>query len=67
MSRALVEDQLSFDAAGIPHLNEQSAFDATIRWGSCPQALLVSAAGSNWRQVVWASRDRPDLLQPAPE
>ena len=26
MSRALVEDQLSLDAAGIPHLNEESAF-----------------------------------------
>ena len=34
MSRALVEDQLSLDAAGIPHLNEESAFGATIRWGS---------------------------------
>ena len=34
MSRALVEDQLSLDAAGIPHLNEESAFVATIRWGS---------------------------------
>ena len=34
MSRALVEDQLSIDAAGIPHLNEESAFGATIRWGS---------------------------------
>jgi hypothetical protein len=34
MSRALVEDQLSLDAARIPRLNGEDAFSATIRWES---------------------------------
>ena len=34
VSRALVEEQLSLDAADIPGLNQEDAFGATIRWGS---------------------------------
>ena len=34
MSRALVEHQLSLDAASIPRLNGEEAFSATISWGS---------------------------------
>ena len=34
MSRALVEDQLSLDAAKIPYMNGEEPFEATIKWGS---------------------------------
>lgn len=52
MSRALVEHQLSLNAADIPHLNGEHAFGATIRWGAGPRGDPIRAGESDSESAI---------------
>jgi hypothetical protein len=73
MSRALVEDQLSLDAAKIPHLNGEEPFEATIQWGQGSSVdlefdpiheqlrLSWQSEGESFKQTIYLTTTGPNF------